>query len=231
MPRLLIAKIQNAEAIPNTAIKMPPSAGPTARLKLKPTLLAAVALSRSRRGTSSGTIEAQAGEVRAPATPRRKVVVSKAPAVARLSETRPAKATERTMTAISTTMRRRRASMTSASAPAGRVKRKSGSETATWTSDTASGLALRLVIIQPEPVSNTAVPRLETTLAVQIAVKAAWLNAPQRSGGSTGAAVESVPTLTLAGPPLGQCRIAVAVSPHLRTGVFHPVLVTAQAIC
>jgi hypothetical protein len=50
-------------------------------------------------------------------------------------------------------------------------------------------LALRLVIIQPEAVSNTAVPRLETTLAVQIAVKAAWLKAPQRSGGGAIGAV------------------------------------------
>ena len=78
------------------------------------------------------------------------------------------------------------------------MKRKSGSETATCTKDTASGLALRLVIIQPEAVSKTAVPRLETTLAAQIAAKAAWLKAPQRSGaGSTGAIGLSVSTLKL----------------------------------
>ena len=38
----------------------------------------------------------------------------------------------------------------------------------------------RLVIIQPEAVSNTALPRLATTLAAHIAVKAMWPKAPHR---------------------------------------------------
>ena len=38
-PRLLIALIQNGAAIPSAAVMAPPSAGPTARLMLKPTLL------------------------------------------------------------------------------------------------------------------------------------------------------------------------------------------------
>jgi hypothetical protein len=50
-------------------------------------------------------------------------------------------------------------------------------------------LASRLVISQPEAVSNIAVPTFETRLAVQMTVNAAWLNGPQREGaGSVGAA-------------------------------------------
>src|SRR5579863_6179064 len=96
------------------------------------------------------------------------------------------------MISNSTTINKRRESMTSASAPAGSVKRKSGRLTATCTSETASGLALSEVIIQPEAVSKTAVPRLEMTLAVQIAVKAAWLKAPQRSGAGPAAVAAGV---------------------------------------
>jgi hypothetical protein len=72
--------------------------------------------------------------------------------------------------------------MTSASAPAGKVNKNNGRLTATWTMETTIGSALRLVINQPEPVSNIAVPTLETIVAVQITVKATWLNAPQREG-------------------------------------------------
>ena len=70
--------------------------------------------------------------------------------------------------------------MTSASAPAGSVNRNSGRLTATWTRETAIGSGLRLVISQPDAVSNIAVPTLEKMLAVQITVKAAWLKAPHR---------------------------------------------------
>ena len=72
--------------------------------------------------------------------------------------------------------------MTSARAPAGRVNRNRGKLTATWTKDTVIGLASRLVISQPDAVSNIAVPTFDRTLAVQITVNVTELNAPQREG-------------------------------------------------
>ena len=57
--------------------------------------------------------------------------------------------------------------MTSAKAPAGRVNRNSGKLTATWTRDTVIGLASRLVISQPDAVSNMAVPTFDMTLAAR----------------------------------------------------------------
>jgi hypothetical protein len=51
------------------------------------------------------------------------------------------------------------------------------------------GLASRLVINQPEAVSNIAVPTFETKLAVHITVNARCPNGPHREGaGSVGAA-------------------------------------------
>ena len=59
-----------------------------------------------------------------------------------------------------------RESRTSASAPAGKVKRNNGRLTATWTSETVIGLGSMLVINQPEAVSNIAVPMFDTRLTV-----------------------------------------------------------------
>jgi hypothetical protein len=51
------------------------------------------------------------------------------------------------------------------------------------------GLASRLVINQPDAVSNIAVPTFETRLAVHTTVNARWLNDPHREGaGSVGTA-------------------------------------------
>jgi hypothetical protein len=62
------------------------------------------------------------------------------------------------------------------------VKRNRGKLTATWTRDTVIGFASRLVISQPDAVSNTAVPTFDRTLAVHMTVNATELNAPQREG-------------------------------------------------
>ena len=82
--------------------------------------------------------------------------------------------------------------MTSARAPAGRVNRNRGKLTATWTKDTVIGLASRLVISQPDAVSNIAVPTFGRTLAVQITVNVTELNAPQREGAGWAEPVEVV---------------------------------------
>ena len=49
-PTLLNALSQNGAAIPSAPTRMPPSAGPTARLTLMPTLFAATAADRSDLG-------------------------------------------------------------------------------------------------------------------------------------------------------------------------------------
>jgi hypothetical protein len=82
------------------------------------------------------------------------------------------------------------------------VKRNNGRLTATCTRDTVIGLASRLVINQPDAVSNIAVPTFETRLAVHITVNARWLNGPHRErAGAVGAAavVRSEPLMTFSG--------------------------------
>src|ERR1700729_149697 len=118
------------------------------------------------------------------------------------------------MMAISAPISIRLESMTSASAPAGSVNRNKGRLTATCTSDTVIGLALRLVINQPEAVSNIAVPTFETVLAVHITVNARWLNGPHREGvGAAGAAavVRSAPVMAFSG-----IHISLQASLHIR---------------
>src|SRR5208337_4880764 len=192
MTALLAAKIQKGTAMPAAAMTRPPSAGPAARPTLKPTPFKAVALSRSSLGTRSGVVAPQAGEVSAPPTPSRKVVASRRAGVARSSDTSPAKITETARIASSTAISNRRESMTSARAPAGRVNRNRGKLTATWTRDTVIGLASRLVISQPDAVSNMAVPTFDRTLAVQITVNATELNAPQRERAGAATVAEEV---------------------------------------
>src|SRR5262249_56576084 len=94
IPRLATALSQNGAAIPKAAVITPPSAGPTARLTLNPTLLAAIAAYRSCLGTSRGTTACHAGAVSALATPIRNVNSNKLPAVARLKNTIAAKMAE-----------------------------------------------------------------------------------------------------------------------------------------
>src|SRR5580692_5363828 len=165
---LVAAKIQNGTEIPDQAITRPPSAGPAARPMLKPAPLAAVALSRSSFGTSIGRVAPQAGDVRAPPTPSRKVVANNSVGVARPIETSPAKMTDTAKIAVSTAISNRRESRTSASAPAGKVKRNKGRLTATCTRDTIIGLGSMLVINQPEAVSNIAVPTFDMTLTLHM---------------------------------------------------------------
>src|SRR5271169_2774359 len=190
MMALLAAKIQNGTAIPSAAITRPPSAGPAARPTLKPTPFRAVALSSSSLGTRRGVVAPQAGEVSAPPTPSRKVVASRSAGVARFSETRPAKITETARIASSTAISNRRESITSAKAPDGRVNRNSGRLTVTWTRDTIIGLASRLVISQPDAVSNMAVPTFDKTLAVHMTVNATEPKAPQRDGADSATVAE-----------------------------------------
>src|SRR5271167_2058558 len=83
MARLDAALIQNGATMPYAVIVTPPSAGPSARETLTPTLLAAIAGGRSSLGTSCGTTACQAGTVSAPAAPMTNVDTSRLTGVAR----------------------------------------------------------------------------------------------------------------------------------------------------
>ena len=57
---------------------------------------------------------------------------------------------------------------------------------AIWTAETILGLGLRLVISQPEPVSNIANPMLEREAAARMTTKEEWPNTPQRDSALNG---------------------------------------------
>ena len=85
--------------------------------------------------------------------------------------------------------------------------------TATCTRDTVIGLASRLVINQPDAVSNIAVPTFETRLAVRITVKARWMNGPQREGAGVvgaaavvGSALKQISRRRTRAPPEATCQ-------------------------
>ncbi len=181
-PRLLTALNQNGAAMPSVTTMNPPSAGPTARLTLMPTLLAAMALASSGFGTSCGTTACHAGAVIADATVTMNVKTSRLPGVMRCSQTRAAKAVEVTVTAISPTMRNTRRSTMSTSAPAGMAKRNIGSVFATCTSDTVKGSGSSVVINQPLATLYIQPPTLETTVAIQMTANIRWRNGAQAEG-------------------------------------------------
>jgi hypothetical protein len=83
----------------------PPSAGPSARLMLKPTALAATAAGRSSRGTRRGTIDCHAGAPSAAPVSMRNVKASSSHAVIAPCEESAAMGTANTMINASTAMR------------------------------------------------------------------------------------------------------------------------------
>src|SRR5262249_35699264 len=123
---VLKALTQEGAAMPSAPIAKPASAGPTARLRLKPTPLRATAARSSSLGTSCGTMACQAGIARTVATPDRKIKVSSQFGVTQLSHTNIANRAAITTAVICTRIRRRRRSTMSANAPAGRLNRNIG---------------------------------------------------------------------------------------------------------
>jgi hypothetical protein len=93
-PMLLNASSQNGTAIPSAPTRTPPSAGPTARLTLMPTLFAATAADKSSFGTSRDTTAAHAGAVIAEPTVTMKVNSRRVTGVTRCSHTSAANAAE-----------------------------------------------------------------------------------------------------------------------------------------
>jgi hypothetical protein len=143
----------------------PVIAGPITRLMLMPRLLMAIADESAGPGTSSVTIACHAGASSAASVPSTKANNSSSGGSTMCSAISSANAALSSVVRISSPRIRRRLSTMSASAPAGNANRKSGRLLATWTSETMSGLGLRLVISQPDAALYIHVPMLETTVA------------------------------------------------------------------
>jgi hypothetical protein len=125
-------------------------------------------------------IASQAGAASDQLAPSRKVVISRVVWVSHLNRIIDANTAINTVMKLSSTMRKRRASMRSASAPAGSVNRNIGRLLATCTMDTAIGSAFRFVISQAEEVSDMAMPVNENVVATQITENGRCENAPRR---------------------------------------------------
>src|SRR5271169_5379528 len=116
-------------------------------------------------------IDSHAGAANDQLALNRKVVASSEAGFSSRSNIIEAKTTINAVMKLSRTMRNRRASTMSASALAGSVNRNIGRLLATCTIETAIGSALRLVISQPEAVSDIAMPLRDNVVAIQITVK------------------------------------------------------------
>jgi hypothetical protein len=164
-PILLNASSQNGAAIPNPPMRRPPSAGPMARLTLIPTLFAATAYHHLPGGCRDR------GAYRDDESEQQQVAGRD-----EVQPTSAANAIETMVIEDSPTIKNRRRSTMSTSAPAGIAKRNIGRLFATWTIDTVSGFGLRLVMSQPEATLYIQVPTFETTVAVQITANARCRN-------------------------------------------------------
>ena len=131
-------------------------------------------------------MRSHAGAASAPPTPSKNDVASSADGLASPTDTAAANANETAATPACATISSLRGSTTSVSAPAGKVKRNKGKVVAIWTAETILGLGLRLVISQPEPVSNIANPTLEREVAARMTTKAELPNTPQRDSALNG---------------------------------------------
>src|SRR5579863_10608789 len=130
-PKLLTALMTNGAAIPSGPMIAPASAGPTARLKLNPTLFADIALGSTSLGTRLGTTACHAGEVSAPEMLISNMNQRSEAGVTQFIQTTAANAAESTAVALSPQISSLRLSTTSESAPASRASRNSGALPAT----------------------------------------------------------------------------------------------------
>ena len=162
----------NGQARPSAVITSPPSAGPMARAMLMPTPLSATAWASSGLGTRSGVMACQAGAPRAAVVPSRKVNSRSRPGVMAPVATTTARITASTPAQACRPSSRRRRSIRSASAPAGRANMKIGRLVAAWTRATIRGSGASVVISQAAATSCIQVPMFDTTAANQISAKA-----------------------------------------------------------
>ena len=165
-PRLLTALIQNGAAMPKAAVDAPPSAGPTARLILKPTLLAVIAGVQVllRHELRRNRLPGRAPSAR-PKAPIRNVNTAGVAGVTRSNATRAANsAAIAVLAALAADQEGRRLSTMSASAPAGQREQEHRQAGGDLDQRHDQRIGSRLVISQPEAAVYIQVPMLETTV-------------------------------------------------------------------
>ena len=182
---------------PAAATISPATAGPTARARLTATPLSASADGKSRRPTSSGMIACQAGAFSALPVPTRKVNSRRLQTFAPPSSVSPPRAALARSIQLCVTIRSRRRSTTSASAPATNARRKTGSVVAAWTRAIRIGEMVRDVISQVAPTSCIQVPTFDASAASHRARNSGCLRGSQtgaaaRVGAAAGAAERTV---------------------------------------
>ena len=149
----------------------PPSAGPTARAKFRPSPVSATASVRSLRGTASDVVDCQAGEFIAAPAPRANVRMSNNHGVVapKTVSTPSAAAEDSIHPCVNSNILRR--SIMSAMAPAGRASSTMGRLAAVCMSATITGDSVSEVISHAAPTSCIQVPMLEVSEAIQSARK------------------------------------------------------------
>ena len=165
-PRNDTALSANTAATPAVATTMPPMAGPIAWAAVNAVPFSTSACGRSSRGTSSGTIAAQTGMLRAAPTPSRKVRIRSAGTVARPRYATTASTAATTAIHTCATSSSRRRSNTSVRAPAGRASRKVGAADAKASSDTTPADVVRSVISHAAPMPCIHVPMFDASDAI-----------------------------------------------------------------
>ncbi len=152
---------------PRAATMSPARAGPATRAILKETEPSVIAEARSFRGTSSGIIACQAGVFIAAPMLRKNVKTSRISGdTFPKTVIRPSPKAAADIS-IWVNMSKRRRSIVSASAPAGRERRKNGRVVAVCTMATIKGDTVREVISHEAPTSCIHVPTRETTFVIQ----------------------------------------------------------------
>ncbi len=149
--RFAAALTTKAEKAPTAATRMPPSAGPTERARLKPIEFSATAEGRSDFGTSSLTMVCQAGLFSALPVPTRKVKASNPQGESMSKKAARARSAEIAQSMPCDTITVRRRPNVSATAPAGSENSISGSAIEVCTSATISGEPCIEVISQDAP--------------------------------------------------------------------------------
>ena len=184
----------NAQPAPADATSAPANAGPIARPVLNVRLDSATAWENSRGGTRSGWMACHAGPISAVPTPRANVRPSRVAGVTWSVIVSAASTPAHTSIQACVAMRSSRRSKMSASAPAGRPSRSSGSRLAVWINATSVGDGVRSPISHAAATVWKNVPMFDPSCAANSAAKTLWRSGAQgeRRADRTSASVTAV---------------------------------------
>ena len=160
-----------AHPAPMSPTMRPPTAGPTARLTLKPALLRATPPARIRRSSSSGTTAWKAGMERAEPVPMRKEMARRMAGVMWCRKVRPDSTAAQPSMKTWVVMSSLRRSRISATAPAARPRSSTGRVVPVSMRATRRGEVVRWAICHFSPTLCTWVPTLEAMLASHTIMK------------------------------------------------------------